>query len=89
MASRRLALNLSRGLRNRAAIKAPSPLVRGFATPIHGSKTQTTNLKNGFTVRFPRFPLAIACTRQCVEGIQLTPGSNYQTNIYTFCTGRY
>lgn len=50
MASRRLALNLSQGLRNRAGLSAVSPLRRGFATPSSAGKTQTTTLKNGLTV---------------------------------------
>ncbi|KAM0520909.1 hypothetical protein ACHAP9_005255 [Verticillium nonalfalfae] len=48
MASRRLALNLSQGLRNRAALTRTAPLTRGFASPAPG-KTQTTTLKNGLT----------------------------------------
>jgi len=52
MASRRLALNLAQGLRNRAALGA-APLKRGFATPVtnsHGVKTECTTLSNGLTV---------------------------------------
>jgi hypothetical protein len=52
MASRRLALNLAQGLRNRAALGA-APLKRGFATPVansHGVKTESTTLSNGLTV---------------------------------------
>jgi processing peptidase subunit beta len=56
MASRRLALNLQTALRSKAAINAvkygKSPLTRGLATPVsHGSKTESTTLSNGFTVR--------------------------------------
>lgn len=53
MASRRLALNLTRGLRSRAAIDTVTPLRRGFATPVikNGVKTETTTLSNGLTVR--------------------------------------
>jgi hypothetical protein len=53
MASRRLALNLTQGLRNRAALNAVSPLKRGFATPVikNGVKTESTTLSNGLTVR--------------------------------------
>lgn len=57
MASRRLALNLQTALRSKAAINAVknsrvSPLTRGLATPVaHGSKTESTTLANGFTVR--------------------------------------
>ena len=50
MASRRLALNLSQGVRSRAGLTVPR---RGLATPHHaatGIKTQTTTLKNGLTV---------------------------------------
>jgi processing peptidase subunit beta len=47
MASRRLALNLSQGLRARSGL---SGLRRGFATPSTVGKTQTTTLKNGLTV---------------------------------------
>jgi processing peptidase subunit beta len=56
MASRRLALNLQQGIRSRAAINAvkaskASPLTRGLATPVtYGAKTESTTLKNGFTV---------------------------------------
>jgi hypothetical protein len=53
MASRRLALNLSQGLRGRAGLNAVAPLRRGFATPVvkNGVKTETTTLTNGLTVR--------------------------------------
>lgn len=53
MASRRLALNLSQGLRGRAGLNAVAPLRRGFATPVvkNGIKTETTTLSNGLTVR--------------------------------------
>jgi hypothetical protein len=69
MASRRLALNLQQSMRSRAAITAvkarQSPLTRGLATPVqHGSKTESTTLKNGFTVRWPPEDPA---------GLQLTP----------------
>jgi hypothetical protein len=56
MASRRLALNLQTAVRSKAAINAVkarnlSPLTRGLATPVsYGSKTESTTLKNGFTV---------------------------------------
>jgi len=52
MASRRLALNIAQGLRNRAALGA-APLKRGFATPVtnsYGVKTECTTLSNGLTV---------------------------------------
>jgi processing peptidase subunit beta len=53
MASRRLALNLTQGLRGRAGLNAVAPLRRGFATPVvkNGVKTQSTTLSNGLTVR--------------------------------------
>lgn len=51
MASRRLALNLSQGLRSRAGLSAAGSFRRGFATPSNVGKTQTTTLKNGLTVR--------------------------------------
>lgn len=49
MASRRLALNLSQGLRGRNVV---APLRRGFATPVvkNGVKTESTTLSNGLTV---------------------------------------
>ena len=62
MASRRLALNLQQGIRSRAAINAvkssrASPLTRGLATPVSfGAKTESTTLKNGFTVGQPCQP---------------------------------
>ena len=54
MASRRLALNLTKGLRSRASLTKSVPWARGFATPVTSSalgKVQTTTLKNGLTVR--------------------------------------
>jgi processing peptidase subunit beta len=53
MASRRLALNLTQGLRNRASLNTVAPLRRGFATPVvkNGVKTESTTLSNGLTVR--------------------------------------
>lgn len=70
MASRRLALNLQQSMRSRSAISAvkssrQSPLTRGLATPIsYGAKTESTTLKNGFTV----------CHTRCdPSGLQLTP----------------
>lgn len=49
MASRRLALNLSRAVRTRAGPSVAGTLKRGFASH-SSSKTQTTTLKNGLTV---------------------------------------
>jgi processing peptidase subunit beta len=52
MASRRLALNLQQSLRNRQALRSINPWARGLATPVtYGSKTESTTLSNGFTVR--------------------------------------
>lgn len=53
MASRRLALNLSRGLRSRAGLSTSGLWKRGFATASALGKTQTTTLKNGLTVSTP------------------------------------
>lgn len=51
MATRRLALNLQRGLRNKQALNAIKPVYRGFATPASPPvTTQSTTLNNGFTV---------------------------------------
>lgn len=51
MASRRLALNLSRGLRSRSNLSYAAPQwKRGFAAASSALKTQTTTLKNGLTV---------------------------------------
>ena len=51
MASRRLALNLNKALRNRAALNALSGRTRGYATPINsGITTESTTLSNGLTV---------------------------------------
>lgn len=54
-ASRRLALSIQQGLRAKRAIgavKARNPgLTRSLATPVsHGATTESTTLKNGFTV---------------------------------------
>lgn len=52
MASRRLAFNLNQALRSRAALKAVQPVRRGFASPVTlPSRTQSTTLSNGLTVR--------------------------------------
>lgn len=53
MASRRLALNLSKALPTRAGLSAARTLTRGLATPAAVGTTQTTTLKNGLTVRTP------------------------------------
>lgn len=50
MASRRLALNVSHGLRTRAGLSAAGVSRRGFATPSNVGKMQSTTLKNGLTV---------------------------------------
>ncbi|KAJ2891641.1 putative mitochondrial-processing peptidase subunit beta protein [Zalerion maritima] len=75
MASRRLALNLGQGLRKRAAFKAPSPLTRGFASPVNVGKTQTTNLKNGLTVATEYSPYAQTST----VGVWIDAGSRAET----------
>lgn len=60
MASRRLALNLNQALRSRAAINAVRAPIRGLATPVgHGSKTESTTLSNGLTVRNPNGSLPV------------------------------
>jgi len=52
MASQRLALNFQRSLRSRQAINAvKSPLLRGYANPVTPSRTESTTLSNGLTVR--------------------------------------
>ena len=63
MASRRLALNLTRGLRNRGVIDTVSPLRRGFASPVvkNGVQTETTTLSNGLTVREELHRMRINC----------------------------
>lgn len=78
MASRRLALNLSQGLRGRAAgLAVPR---RGLATPHHapGITTQTTTLKNGLTVspplpRIPRAPIDQPSTSRSPRNTPPTP----------------
>jgi hypothetical protein len=57
MASRRLALNLSQGLRNRQALSSTTALRRGFASPANVGKTQTTTLPNGLTVSLATTPI--------------------------------
>ncbi|KAF7562989.1 hypothetical protein G7046_g1138 [Stylonectria norvegica] len=76
MASRRLALNLSQGLRNRAGLSAAAPLRRGFATPSSIGKTQTTTLKNGLTVATEHSPWAQTST----VGMWIDAGSRAETN---------
>ncbi|SPO02253.1 probable mitochondrial processing peptidase beta chain precursor [Cephalotrichum gorgonifer] len=77
MASRRLALNLSQGLRSRAPFS--SGLRRGFATPASShpvGKTQTTTLKNGLTVASEYSPWAQTST----VGVWIDAGSRAETN---------
>lgn len=78
MASRRLALNLAQGLRNRSALGA-SPLKRGFATPVttrHGVKTETTTLPNGLTIATEHSPWAQTST----VGVWIDAGSRAETD---------
>ncbi|RBQ87111.1 hypothetical protein VDGD_20720 [Verticillium dahliae] len=75
MASRRLALNLSQGLRNRAALTRTAPLTRGFASPAPG-KTQTTTLKNGLTVATDYSPWSQTST----VGMWIDAGSRAETD---------
>ncbi|KAM7194483.1 mitochondrial-processing peptidase subunit beta [Rhypophila sp. PSN 637] len=75
MASRRLALNLSQGVRTRAGLVVPR---RGLATPHHaapGIKTQTTTLKNGLTVATQYSPYAQTST----VGMWIDAGSRAET----------
>lgn len=74
MASRRLALNLSKGLTKRAFPSAP--LRRNFATPVSAPiKTQTTTLKNGLTVATQHSPYAQTST----VGMWIDAGSRAET----------
>ncbi|TLD33913.1 hypothetical protein PspLS_01302 [Pyricularia sp. CBS 133598] len=75
MASRRLALNLSQGLRARAGLSMP--MRRGFATPVPTpAGTQTTTLKNGLTVATQYSPYAQTST----VGMWIDAGSRAETN---------
>ncbi|CAH0029462.1 hypothetical protein V2G26_011728 [Clonostachys chloroleuca] len=76
MASRRLALNLSQGVRNRAGFSAANSLRRGFATPSAVGKTQTTTLKNGLTVATEYSPWAQTST----VGVWIDAGSRAETD---------
>ncbi|KAF4125126.1 mitochondrial-processing peptidase subunit beta [Geosmithia morbida] len=76
MASRRLALNLSRGLRPRAGLSATGLWKRGFATPAFNNKTQTTTLKNGLTVATNYSPWAQTST----VGVWVDAGSRAETD---------
>ena len=82
MASRRLALNLQQSMRSRAAINAvkaskQSPLTRGLATPVtYGAKTQSTTLKNGFTIATEHSPWAQTST----VGVWIDAGSRAETD---------
>ncbi|RCI12296.1 hypothetical protein L249_0272 [Ophiocordyceps polyrhachis-furcata BCC 54312] len=73
MASRRLALNLSRGLRLRSGLSA---LRRGLATPAAASTTQTTTLSNGLTVATEYSPWAQTST----VGMWIDAGSRAETD---------
>ncbi|KAH6619283.1 Metalloenzyme, LuxS/M16 peptidase-like protein [Chaetomium sp. MPI-SDFR-AT-0129] len=77
MASRRLALNLTQGLRGRAG-GLSVPFRRGLATP-HSSpaiKTETTTLKNGLTVATQYSPYAQTST----VGMWIDAGSRAETD---------
>ncbi|KAK0631969.1 Metalloenzyme, LuxS/M16 peptidase-like protein [Immersiella caudata] len=76
MASRRLALNLSKGLRGRAG-GLSVPFRRGLATPHHAPaiKTETTTLKNGLTVATQYSPYAQTST----VGVWIDAGSRAET----------
>ncbi|KAG9230756.1 mitochondrial processing peptidase beta subunit mitochondrial precursor [Amylocarpus encephaloides] len=78
MASRRLALNLSQGLRNRAGHNAVAPLRRGFATPVvkNGVKTESTTLSNGLTIATEHSPWAQTST----VGVWIDAGSRAETD---------
>ncbi|KAK3393571.1 Metalloenzyme, LuxS/M16 peptidase-like protein [Podospora didyma] len=78
MASRRLALNLSQGLRGPAAGRLTVPFRRGLATPHHtpGLKTETTTLKNGLTVATQFSPYAQTST----VGVWIDAGSRAETD---------
>ncbi|KAI9899219.1 hypothetical protein N3K66_005680 [Trichothecium roseum] len=76
MASRRLALNLSKGLQNRGAFSAAAPLKRGFATPATVGKFQTTTLGNGLTVASEYSPWAQTST----VGVWIDAGSRAETD---------
>ncbi|KAL1879956.1 hypothetical protein VTK73DRAFT_6536 [Phialemonium thermophilum] len=75
MASRRLALNLSKGLRRGAGLSLP--VRRGFATPVSNAvKTQTTTLNNGLTVATQYSPYAQTST----VGMWIDAGSRAETD---------
>jgi processing peptidase subunit beta len=76
MASRRLALNLSQGMRSRAGFSAAGALRRGFATPTTIGKTQTTTLNNGLTVATDYSPWAQTST----VGVWIDAGSRAETD---------
>merc|ERR1712225_109456 len=78
MASRRLALNLTQGLRSRAALNTVSPLRRGFATPVvkNGVKTESTTLSNGLTIATEHSPWAQTST----VGVWIDAGSRAETD---------
>ncbi|KAI9820123.1 MAG: hypothetical protein M1832_003830 [Thelocarpon impressellum] len=77
MASRRLALNLQQGLRNRAALASIRPGRRGLATPINnGAETQSTTLSNGLTIATEHSPWAQTST----VGVWIDAGSRAETD---------
>ncbi|CEJ88943.1 Putative LuxS/MPP-like metallohydrolase [[Torrubiella] hemipterigena] len=76
MASRRLALNVTQGLRSRAGLSAVPAFRRGLATPSSVGKTQTTTLKNGLTVATEHSPWAQTST----VGMWIDAGSRAETD---------
>ncbi|POS84608.1 mitochondrial processing peptidase beta subunit [Erysiphe pulchra] len=78
MASRRLALNLNKGLRARSIFNDIARLKRGFATPtvLNDIKTETTTLTNGLTVATEYLPWAQTST----VGVWIDAGSRAETD---------
>ncbi|KAF2100506.1 mitochondrial-processing peptidase-like protein subunit beta [Rhizodiscina lignyota] len=77
MATRRLALNLQRGLRNKQALNSIKPAYRGFATPVSpATKTSSTTLNNGFTIATEHSPWAQTST----VGVWIDAGSRAETD---------
>ncbi|ROT39551.1 mitochondrial-processing peptidase subunit beta [Sodiomyces alkalinus F11] len=77
MASRRLALNLSQGLRKGASFARTSRLTRGLATPASPvGKVETTTLKNGLTVATNYSPWSQTST----VGMWIDAGSRAETD---------
>ncbi|TQS36235.1 hypothetical protein Golomagni_03320 [Golovinomyces magnicellulatus] len=78
MASRRLALNVAQGLRNRTTFNVTAALKRGLATPSlrNSLKTETTTLRNGLTVATEHSPWAQTST----VGVWIDAGSRAETD---------